>query len=187
MTRAVPAKTARYVGAYEDHLGLRTTETPFSSPVEGNRIAWGTVIEPPNVTATQANELEKREARPSRSRAISACWNEGHFDDETDRRPGGFSNPNHLLELHPTWRMQAQDGATRDYDVQAMSDYGSYGLSKLKTILNGFASLTWPTMYRRCTSSSRADDRRESQPRRASRFTLASGATAAAQCGVDRY
>jgi hypothetical protein len=73
MTRAVPAKTARYVGAYEDHLGLRTTETPFSSPVEGNRIAWGTVIEPPNVTATQANELEKREARPSRSRAISAC------------------------------------------------------------------------------------------------------------------
>jgi hypothetical protein len=110
-----------HVGAYEDHLGLETTETPFSSPVEGNRIAWGTVIEPPNVTATLANELEKREGTTVTFEGYLRVWNEGHFDDESDRRPGGFSNPNHILELHPTWRMQAQDGATRDYNLQAMS------------------------------------------------------------------
>lgn len=46
-----------HVGAYEDHLGLDATEIPFSSPVQGERIAWGTVIEPPNVTTTQGNEL----------------------------------------------------------------------------------------------------------------------------------
>jgi hypothetical protein len=115
--------------------------------VESNRIAWGTVIEPPNVTATLANELEKREGTTVTFEGYLRLWNEGHFDDETDRRPGGFSNPNHILELHPTWRMQAQDGATRDYNLQAMSDYGGYGLSKLKTIPNGFEARKWPTMY----------------------------------------
>jgi hypothetical protein len=136
-----------HVGVYEDHMGLDSTETPFSSPVEGTRIAWGTVIEPPNVAPTQGIELEKREGTTVTFDGYFRVWNEGHYDDQTDRVPGGFSNPNHILELHPAWRVQAQDGTTRDYSLQAMSEYGGYGISKLKTILSGFASRTWPTLY----------------------------------------
>jgi hypothetical protein len=136
-----------HVGGYEDHLGLDDSEIPFSSPVHSERIAWGTVIEPPNVTTAQGNELEKLEGTTATFEGYLRVWNEGHFDDETDRRPGGFSNPNHILELHPAWRMTTPKGVTRTYSLRAMDDYSGYGLSKLKTILKGFASRTWPTMY----------------------------------------
>ena len=136
-----------HVGSYEDHLGLADTEVPFSSPVDGERIAWGTVIEPPNVTAAERSELKKLEGTSTTFDGYLRVWNEGHFEHEKDRNPDGSSNPNHVLELHPAWRMTAPKGVTRTYSLQAMDEYSGYGLSKLKTILGGFASRTWPTMY----------------------------------------
>jgi hypothetical protein len=138
-----------HVGVYDDHMGLDPAETPFSSPIDVERIAWGTVIEPPNVTPDEAAELEKREGTTATFEGFFRVWNEGHFDDETDRRPGGFSNPNHVMELHPAWRITtpSPDSIIHDYTLQPMPKYSGYGLTKLKPILNGFASGKWPTIY----------------------------------------
>ena len=43
--------------------------------------------------------------------------------------------------------MTTPKGVTRTYSMRAMDDYSGYGLSKLKTMVKGFASRTWPTMY----------------------------------------
>jgi hypothetical protein len=138
-----------HVGVYDDHMGLNPSEMPFSSPIEVERIAWGSVIEPPNVTSAQAAELEAREGKTATLEGFFRVWNEGHYDDQTDRVAGGFSNPNHVLELHPAWRMTTPGpGAIkREYNLQPMSDYKGYGLSKLRPILNGFAAGKWPTIY----------------------------------------
>lgn len=90
------------------------------------------MIEPPNVTTTEEHDLETREGTTVTFEGYFRVWNEGHFDGETDRRPEGFSNPNHILELHPAFRMTAADGTTHTYNLRAISDYGGYGLSKLK-------------------------------------------------------
>jgi hypothetical protein len=136
-----------HVGVYEDHIGLDASELPFSSTVQDERIAWGTVIEPPNVTTAQSNELKKLEGTTVTFDGYLRVWNEGHYDDQTDRVAGGFSNPNHILELHPAWQLTTPKGVTRTYNLTAMDEYSGYGLTKLKTILKGFASKTWPTMY----------------------------------------
>ena len=43
--------------------------------------------------------------------------------------------------------MTTPKGTTRTYALKAMDDYSGYGLSKLRTILKGFGSRTWPTIY----------------------------------------
>ena len=138
-----------HVGVYDDHMGLNASEMPFSSPIDVERIAWGTVIEPPNVTSAQATELEGREGTTATFEGFFRVWNEGHYDDQTDRVAGGYSNPNHVLELHPAWRLTtpSPNSIKREYSLQPMLDYSGYGLSKLRPILNGFAAGKWPTIY----------------------------------------
>jgi hypothetical protein len=128
-------------------LDWTTRKCPFSCPVQAERIAWGAVIEPPNVTSAERSELKKLEGTEVTFDGYLRVWNEGHHDHEKDRNPDGSSNPNHILELHPTWHMSTATGLSRTYGLKAMDEYGGYGLSKLKTILSGFAAGKWPTMY----------------------------------------
>ena len=62
-----------HVGVYDDHMGLNASEMPFSSPIDVERIAWGTVIEPPSVTSAQATELEGREGTTATFRDSFGC------------------------------------------------------------------------------------------------------------------
>ena len=136
-----------HVGVYEDRLGLTDAEMPFSSPVLDERIAWGTVIEPPNVSPGEHKQLKELQNTPATFDGYLRVWNEEHHSHEKDRNPEGSSNPNHVLELHPSWRMMTPKGVTRTYSLTAMEDYHGYGLTKLVPLFKGFAAKKWPSMY----------------------------------------
>lgn len=139
-----------HVGAYEGHVEFASNEQPFSRLDSEQTVAWGIVAEPPNATNDDSDVLEDLEGSRVTFTGYMRVWNEGHYDDQKKPNPNGWSNPNHLLELHPAWHMASDDEGSEDYDFTAtapMTRYAGYGMSKATSIFNAVTQGTWPRAY----------------------------------------
>jgi len=143
-----------HLGVYEEDLDWPGSSETFSFPVGNDKVAWGLVIEPPNVTAADMTALRAIEKTPATFDGYLRVWNEGHWNDEEEKEESGSSNPNHVLGLHPAWRVRSSSTAfpTRDFPVFAMANYGGYGLSKFSPVAQKLKSGDWLKVYQTSTS-----------------------------------
>jgi hypothetical protein len=138
-----------HIGAYERHIEFASGEQPFARMADEPTVAWGIVAEPPNATSDDSAALEDLEGTHVSFTGYLRVWNEGHYDDEPAEKPQGSSNPNHLVELHPTWFMNAEDEGFEEYDFQPLpiQKYAGYGLTKAGPMLRAVAGGEWPKAY----------------------------------------
>jgi hypothetical protein len=139
-----------HIGAYEDAIDLPTNQRPFSRLAGLPTVAWGLVAEPPNATADDSTLLKDREGSRITFEGYSRVWNEGHYDDEKHKNPNGSSNPNHLLELHPIWKIDAASDSHEDYEFQSTvpaKRYAGYGMLKAGPMLQEISAKAWPLAY----------------------------------------
>jgi hypothetical protein len=154
------ATTARFTSA----LTTRTSRSPATSGrshgPSGHRPAGGaSIIEPPNATSKDAsflNAFEKTSPRPRQTwDGYLRVWNESHWHGHPTKNPKGFSNPNHVLELHPAWRLTLDDGTERSYSVARIEGFRGYGLNKFDTDDYEFHALNpaeWLKVYQTSAS-----------------------------------
>jgi len=148
-----------HVGVYDADIAVPGNQRPISRPVGSPPGGWGVVIEPPNATSKDANFLnafEKTSPRPQQTwDGCLRVWNESHWHGHPTKNPKGFSNPNHVLELHPAWRMTLDDGTERSYSVARIEGFRGYGLNKFDTDDYEFHALNpaeWLKVYQTSAS-----------------------------------
>lgn len=66
-----------HLGVYDEDLGWPGSSDEFSFPVGVERIAWGLVVEPPNVTDGDATFLEDLEDTPATFDGYCGCGTRG--------------------------------------------------------------------------------------------------------------
>jgi hypothetical protein len=148
-----------HVGVYDADIAVPGNQRPISRPVRSPPGGWGVVIEPPNATSKDAsflNAFEKTSPRPRQTwDGYWRVWNESHWHGHPTKNPKGFSNPNHVLELHPAWRMTLDDGTERSYSVARIEGFRGYGLNKFDTDDYEFHALNpaeWLKVYQTSAS-----------------------------------
>lgn len=118
-----------HVGAYDSEIGVSSQHKPISRPASGSGAAWGIVAEPINVTSADRTEVLQYQNQEATWRGFLRVWNEGHWHGHTKKRKGGYSNPNHVVEIHPAWALLAGQ-VEKEFPVGRVLGFKGYGLSK---------------------------------------------------------
>lgn len=132
----------------ELHIGIFNTglEDPSNAPsvTESHPEEWGLVAELPDAAAGNGpSTLDTNKTKKVTFTGYLRVWNEGH--DHGKIFP---SNPHHVLELNPAWKLVAGNDSFDDASlIRPMTGFHGYGASKFRPLLQSITDGNWPLAY----------------------------------------
>jgi hypothetical protein len=122
-----------HVGSKDAGLDLPNSQSPLSGKAFDDNADWGIVFELPDAKAGNGPvTLTKNVGKTLTFNGYFRVWNEGHW-----KGPVHSSNPHHVFEVHPAWRLTFQGGSFDEPSLtRTMTGYRGFGLSKYEKVLD---------------------------------------------------
>jgi len=134
-----------HIGLASDSLQWQHSGDLVNSSMAKSDEEFGVVAEPVNITTATMKAVRDSKGQSTTFTGYFRAWNEGH-DRATGKIPP--SNPNHIIEVHPSWALQSDAGSfDSPTSIAPMKGYSGYGATKLRPMLESITNDEWLKAY----------------------------------------